>query len=167
MSDLIINVPHLQSLQQRCSSFVVSVTCWLLWLYFLVPLVTLSGWLMGVRKLSKEIRWFGGYKSLMELMEVYGETILTIALLWLCWTLLTSLRRGRLGQQLPPLEQAELCRYFAVEAAELERCRTSQCVTVHFDEHGQIVHMEPDRQRGGIESTLISPATAEPRPAPD
>lgn len=146
MSDLIINVPHLQSFQQRFGSLVVSVTCWLLWLYFLVPVLTLSGWLMGVRKLSKEIRWFGGYKSLMDLLELYGETILIIVVVWLCWTLATSLRRSAPKQQPAPVSKAELCQYFAVADAELDHCQASQCITVHFDDHGHIVQMEPDAQ---------------------
>lgn len=144
MSDLIINVPHLQSFKQRSSSFLVAVTCWLLWLYFLIPIVTLSGWLMGVRKLSKEIRWFGGYKSLMDLLELYGETILVIVLLWLCWTLFTSLRRSAAVQLQRPVTRDELCQCFAVDATELAYCQASQRITVHFDEHGHIVHMTPE-----------------------
>ncbi|WP_054773570.1 poly-beta-1,6-N-acetyl-D-glucosamine biosynthesis protein PgaD, partial [Methylogaea oryzae] len=142
MSDLIINVPHLQTFQQRFGAFVVTVTCWLLWLYFLVPIVTLSGWLMGLRQLAKEIRWFGGYKSLMELMELYGEAVLVIVALWLCWTLLTSLRRSPPGQQPPPVGKAELCQAYAVAPADLDRCQNAQRITVHFDDHGHIVQME-------------------------
>lgn len=144
MSDLIINVPHLQSFQQRFGSYVVAVTCWLLWLYFLVPIVSLSGWLMGVRQLAKEIRWFGGYKSLMELMELYGEAILAIVALWLCWTLLTSLRRARPERQPQPVGNAELCQAYSVDPTELNRCQGAQRITVHFDDHGHIVHMEPE-----------------------
>lgn len=143
MNDLIINAPHLQSLQQRLGSYFVAVACWLLWIYFLVPIVTLSGWLMGVRQLAKEIRWFGGYKSLMELMELYGEAISLIAGLWLCWTILTSLlRRRSKAMNATPVTNADLCKSHAVDAAELERCQANQRITVFFDDHGQIVHME-------------------------
>lgn len=146
MSDLIINVPHLQSVQQRLGSWVVSVVCWLLWVYFLVPIVTLTVWLMGVRQLTQEIRWFGGYKSLMELLELYGETILVIALLWLAWTLLiTWLHRSADAASPPPaVSNADLCQRYNVDMAELSRCQASRRITVHFDEHGHIVHMEPD-----------------------
>lgn len=143
MSDLIINVPHLQSLQQRFGSYVVAVTCWLLWLYFLIPIITLSGWLMGIRKLSKEIRWFGGYKSLMELMVLYGETVLLICAVWLCWGLITHFRRESVKQQPQPVTHAELCQSYAVKAEALTRCQASQCITVHFDDNGHIVKMEP------------------------
>ncbi|TAN50912.1 MAG: poly-beta-1,6-N-acetyl-D-glucosamine biosynthesis protein PgaD [Methylococcaceae bacterium] len=145
MSDLIINVPHLQSVQQRLGSWVVAVVCWLLWVYFLVPIVTLTVWLLGVRQLTQEIRWFGGYKSLMELLELYGETILVIALLWLCWTALIAwLHRGDAAVALPPVSKADLCQSYGVDMAELTRCQASRRITVHFDEQGHIVHMEPD-----------------------
>lgn len=145
MSELIINVPHLQSYKQRFGSFVVALTCWLLWLYFLIPIVTLGGWLLGLRKLSKEIRWFGGYKSLMDLMELYGETILVIVVLWLCWSLFTSFRRSAAATSYPPpVSSAALCQHFAVDADELAHCQASQRITVNFDEHGHIVHMQVD-----------------------
>ena len=60
MKDIIINQPHLQSFWQKLGSFFLSLVSWILWLYFLFPLFTLGGWLMGVKNLSDEIRWFGG-----------------------------------------------------------------------------------------------------------
>jgi poly-beta-1,6-N-acetyl-D-glucosamine biosynthesis protein PgaD len=144
MSDLIINLPHLQSMRQRLGSYTVTVACWLLWLYFLAPIITLGGWLLGVRKLSKEIRWFGGYKSLQELMVMYGETILAIALLWLCWTMLLSLRRKQPNTQPEPVGPEALCRHFNVPGEAWQTCQASRRVTVHFDEHGQIVRMLSD-----------------------
>jgi len=88
--DLIIELPHLQSLTQRFGSWFVSLACWSLWIYFLVPLVSLSGWLLGVRKFSAEVRWFGGYKSLIDLLQLYGLTILGILLIWTVWTLIRN-----------------------------------------------------------------------------
>lgn len=142
---LIIDLPHLQSIRQRIGSFFVAIVCWALWIYFFIPLVSLGGWLMGVRKLSQEIRWFGGYKSLLGLMELYGETVLAIAALWLLWTLYTSLRRGKTVDRPQPVNHAQLCETFAVDPVELDQCQHSSCVTVHFDDHGHIVHMEPKR----------------------
>ena len=75
MKEIIINQPHLQSFRQKCGSWFLSVVSWLLWLYFLLPLFTLGGWLLGVKSLSDEIRWFGGYKTLLQLLTLYGEII--------------------------------------------------------------------------------------------
>ena len=75
MQKLIINKPHLQSKLQRSGAFCVAAFSWLLWLYFLLPLLTLAGWLLGLKSLSNEVRWFGGYKTLLELLQMYGGVI--------------------------------------------------------------------------------------------
>lgn len=150
MSDqpLIINLPHLQSLRQRLGSWLVSCVCWLLWLYFLAPLVTLGGWLLGVKGLAQEIRWFGGTKSLQELLWLYGETVLALALCWLLWALYQHLRfRSAVDRRATPvaLSDAELCAAYHVAADELRAARDSRMVAVHFDSHGRIVRLTADK----------------------
>lgn len=134
---LIIELPHLQSLRQRLGSWIVAIGCWVLWIYFLIPLVSLSGWLMGVRKFSAEVRWFGGYKSLIELLQMYGLTILAILAAWLLWTALTSLIRrlpGRPGHLAAEGDESRLI----VSPVNLAAARRQKAMTVTFNELGQI-----------------------------
>jgi biofilm PGA synthesis protein PgaD len=144
---LIIELPHLQSLGQRVGSLFVLLLSWTLWFYFLVPLVSLSGWLLGVRKFSAEVRWFGGYKSLIELLQWYGLAILIILAAWLCWTLYTSLhnRPGARPKIVNPRHD-EPAPEFALPTAELDRWRhsESQHVTVLFTDQGQIAKLVYD-----------------------
>lgn len=141
---LIIELPHLQSLGQRVGSLFVLLLSWTLWFYFLVPLVSLSGWLLGVRKFSAEVRWFGGYKSLIELLQWYGLAILIILAAWLCWTLYTSLhnRTGARPEMVNPRHD-EPAPEFALPTAELDRWRhsDSQYITVFFTDQGQIAQL--------------------------
>lgn len=134
---LIIELPHLQSLRQRLGSWVVAMGCWLLWIYFLIPLVSLSGWLMGVRKFSAEVRWFGGYKSLIELLQMYGLTILAILVAWLLWTALTSLIRRLPGRPGHPDAEGNESR-LVVSPVNLAAARSQKAMTVTFNESGQI-----------------------------
>lgn len=134
---LIIELPHLQSLRQRLGSWVVAISCWALWIYFLIPLVSLSGWLMGIRKFSAEVRWFGGYKSLIELLQMYGLTILAILGAWLLWTSLTSLIRqlpGRPGHLDSEGDESRL----VASKINLAVARNQKTMTVTFNESGQI-----------------------------
>ena len=71
MKDYIINAPQLQTVRKRISAVFVWLLCWVMWIYLLIPLVALSNWVMGDKKMINEMRWFGGYKSLLELMEIY------------------------------------------------------------------------------------------------
>ena len=147
--DLIIELPHLQSVGQRVGSWFVSIACWSLWIYFLVPLVSLSGWLLGVRKFSAEVRWFGGYKSLIELLELYGLTILGILVIWTVWTFLRNLLRPQAPVIAEKRLQKDIPEALALSPQDLRDARTIRNLTVHFDEHGVITQT----------STLDSTAT--------
>jgi len=139
MKNIIINQPDLQSFQQKCGSWFLSFVSWLLWLYFLLPLFTLGGWLLGVNNLSDEIRWFGGYKTLLELLEFYGEIIIMIAVLWLVWSLFLSWLRSRVNpKSIPKVSLQQLSAAFNVDAEQLVVARTCQSLTVHFDDHALI-----------------------------
>ncbi|MCX7087708.1 MAG: poly-beta-1,6-N-acetyl-D-glucosamine biosynthesis protein PgaD [Methylococcales bacterium] len=144
MKAYIINNPQLQTLGKRISGLLVLVTCWLMWIYLLFPLFTLSGWLMGDKKLVTEMRWFGGYKSLLQLLEIYGMTLLVIAMLWVCWVLYHSLRKQAVIPAANILvNDTDLCAFYKVNNDELQHCRQASAITVYFDEHGQITRLEP------------------------
>ncbi|MEY4717650.1 MAG: hypothetical protein RL563_268 [Pseudomonadota bacterium] len=145
MKEIIINQPHLQSLSQRLGSVFLATISWLLWLYFLLPLFTLGAWLLGLKSLSDEIRWFGGYKTLLQLLELYGEIVLIIAIAWAFWTFCLSwIHAMRAPKNIPVVSKDQLCESFQVDMSELETSKLSQNVTVHFDEHADILHIYPD-----------------------
>ena len=159
--DLIIEMPHLQSFGQRLGSLFVAIACWSLWGYFLIPLVSLSGWLMGVRKFSAEVRWFGGYKSLIELLEIYGMTILGILIAWMIWTLGTSITRQRSKQDKPKKENRYLDQDFMTDTVNLESSKALKTVTVWFDDQGlmtdtKVTALKPDAD-ALIQKAPISP----------
>ncbi|MEY4209917.1 MAG: hypothetical protein RLZ92_296 [Pseudomonadota bacterium] len=140
MKEIIINQPHLQSFRQKCGSWFLSVVSWLLWLYFLLPLFTLGGWLLGVKSLSDEIRWFGGYKTLLQLLTLYGEIILVIAVGWAVWSLCLSwLHAGKFSKQMATVNDEQLCASFKVDQKQLIEARALNKVTVFFDDHAGIV----------------------------
>lgn len=144
MKEYIINAPQLQTLRKRIGALFVWVICWVMWIYLLFPLVALSGWLMGDRKMINEMRWFGGYKSLLELMEIYLVTLLVMAILWLCWTFYRALRtRTILPSARKLITDQDLCKFYQVKAAELHQCQNAAMITVYFDDHGRIVHLDP------------------------
>lgn len=143
MKDIIINQPHLQSFQQKCGSVFLVIMSWLLWLYFLLPLFTLGGWLLGVKSLSDEIRWFGGYKTLLQLLQLYAEIIVVIGFCWVVWTLYLSWRKsGAAPLRLKPVTDQQLASAFKVDVEQLDMDRKQQKLTVHFDHQAIITHID-------------------------
>lgn len=144
MKEYIINAPQLQSLQKRIGALFAWAVCWVMWIYLLIPLVTLSSWVLGDRKMINEMRWFGGYKSLLELMQIYIVTLLVMIGFWLCWIFYRMLRsRAIISSACKIVSDAELCEFYQVKADELQLCRNAAMVTVYFDDHGHIVHLDP------------------------
>ena len=143
VKDIIINQPHLQSLQQKIGSWFLAFLSWMLWLYFLLPLFTLGGWLLGVKNLADEIRWFGGYKTLLELLALYGEIIVVIAVLWLLWSLYLSWLQAGVSPFTPTqVSEQQLCAVFHIKVEQLQQAKQGKKLTVHFDEQAQITAID-------------------------
>lgn len=142
MKAYIINAPQLQSLQKRLGSFLALLICWAMWIYLLTPLVTLTSWVLGDRKMINEMRWFGGYKSLLELLQIYLMTLLVMAGLWFIWVLYRTLLT-RVVKPAPqiPVSDEEICEFYQVKNSELQNCRNTQLITVFYDDHGHIVEL--------------------------
>jgi poly-beta-1,6-N-acetyl-D-glucosamine biosynthesis protein PgaD len=148
MREYIINAPQLQSLQKRLGALLAWMVCWVMWVYLLIPLVPLSSWVLGDRKMINEMRWFGGYKSLLELMQIYVVTLLVMVALWLCWVIYRTIRsRAIIPSANKVVNDAELCAFYQVKAGELQQCRNTAMITVYFDDHGHIVHLDPHISR--------------------
>jgi hypothetical protein len=142
MKAYIINAPQLQSLQKRLGAFLAWLICWAMWIYLLIPLVTLTSWVLGDKKMINEMRWFGGYKSLLELLQIYLMTLLVMAGLWFIWIIYRALLTRAVKPDIQtPISDKEICEFYQVKNSELQNCRNTQLITVFYDDHGHIVEL--------------------------
>jgi biofilm PGA synthesis protein PgaD len=145
MKNYIINAPQLQSLQKRLGSLFAWAICWMMWVYLLVPLVVLSSWILGDKKLINEMRWFGGYKSLLELMQIYLLTLLIMAIFWLAWITYRMIRKPpKRPPTLNVVTDIDICLFYQVKIDELQLCRNANLITVYFDDNGHIIDLATD-----------------------
>ncbi len=143
MKQYIINVPQLQSIPKRLSSFAITILCWVMWGYLLYPIVTLINWLRGDYNVINEMRWFGGYKSLLELLEIYIFTLFILGVMWIIWILIRKFRHSRQSFITEhTVTDADLCAFYHVDKEQLLTYRNQQNVTVFFDEHGKIIDLK-------------------------
>ncbi len=139
-----INVPQLQSLQKRLGALCAWAICWVMWIYLLIPLVTLTSWMLGDKKLINQMRWFGGYKNLQELMQIYVFTLLVMIVLWLVWITFKLLRKStNLTKPGKIVTDLELCQFYQVNIDDLNQCRRTNRITVFFNDQGRITQLEP------------------------
>ncbi|MFA5984242.1 MAG: poly-beta-1,6-N-acetyl-D-glucosamine biosynthesis protein PgaD [Methylococcaceae bacterium] len=145
MNEYLINYPQLQSLRRRVGGFLLSFVCWLMWAYLLIPLVALGDWFLGGRRMTDEMRWFGGDKSLLELLQIYVATLLVLAVLWMSWVLLNRIRKPtQLMSSFKAYSDVDLCKFYSVEVDQLQKSRQSHWVGVYFDGQGRIIRLETD-----------------------
>lgn len=142
MRAYIINAPQLQSIQKRLGAFFAWLICWAMWIYLLIPLVTLTSWVLGDRKMINEMRWFGGYKSLLELLQIYCITLLIMAGLWIVWVIYRNLLTHSVKKTAKTIVTDEdICEFYQVKNTELQKCRNAKLITVFYDDRGHIVQL--------------------------
>jgi poly-beta-1,6-N-acetyl-D-glucosamine biosynthesis protein PgaD len=135
----IIYMPHLLGIRERIGALLFSMICWL---YFLVPVAILGGWLAGFSKLAHEVILLGGWKRFQHLMEWSGRTLVVLVALWLAWTLYLLLAPRKADTQPGPVDDDALCRFFGVDPGDLDRFRHAKLTTIHFDDDGSLRKLE-------------------------
>ncbi|MEN9897322.1 MAG: hypothetical protein RLZZ66_971 [Pseudomonadota bacterium] len=143
MKDYIINAPQLQSLSKRISGIGILVICWVMWGYLLYPIITLINWLRGDYNVINEMRWFGGYKSLLDLMGIYVGTLIVLGIVWVVWILMRKMRSKRiLPAAMRVVDDNDIADFYQVDKSQIGHFQQQQNVTVFFDETGQIIGLE-------------------------
>ncbi|QFY43887.1 poly-beta-1,6-N-acetyl-D-glucosamine biosynthesis protein PgaD [Candidatus Methylospira mobilis] len=147
MTQLVIESSHLQSSGQRVVAFILMLAGWLMWAYLLFPLLALSCWLLQKNFCAVWVSYSGGYPELRDMLSVYGQTLLALALMWVFWGVYNGVRRELRKRKTKPeaaaaLEVKELSRFFGVDRDVLARSRNSAYTTVHFDKDGKLVGLE-------------------------
>lgn len=148
MTELVINAPHLQTRGQRFSTALLSLSGWLLWGYFLLPLLILCGWWLGVQVCAFWVSLCGGYPGLQKLLILYGCTVLGLTGGWTLWVAFDAwLRRQARSTRGATVivDTRQLSQYFALPEEQITHSRENRMTTVHFDSEGRITDLKPDR----------------------
>jgi hypothetical protein len=89
-----------------------------------------------MRSFSSEVRWFGGYKSLIELLQIYALTIFSILMVWLLWTWLsTLLKRVTRASS----DNTRTIPMLVIPEVNLSQAKEWKALTVTFNNLGQII----------------------------
>jgi poly-beta-1,6-N-acetyl-D-glucosamine biosynthesis protein PgaD len=147
VTQLVIESSHLQSRGQRVVAFFLTLVGWLMWAYLLFPLFALTCWLLKKNFCAVWVSYSGGYPGLRDMLSVYGQTLLALALVWVFWGVYNGVRRELRNRKakpetVTPLDVKELSQFFGVDKNMLARSRHSAYTTVHFDADGKLTGLE-------------------------
>jgi biofilm PGA synthesis protein PgaD len=140
VTELVINSPSLQSLQQRYISTILTFVFWVLWIFLWTPLLTLLAWLVGAHLVYFEMFELKGWGEVVREFKIFSICVTLIGLALGLWALYNYQRFHGVERRkaFPPLENNQLAEFFQVDATELSLQQKAQCLTVTFDEHGHI-----------------------------
>jgi len=115
----------------------ITVVCWGIYLYLLLPLFTLVLWVFGVQTIYDQIIGEKGYEELARLLQNGGVTVLVIFLIvsgWTYYNYLWFLRRGeRRGGQVKISSDVEMAGMLATDSTAMEAIRRSHRLEIRVD----------------------------------
>jgi len=128
---------EVRSLLRRFVEDTITVVCWGIYLYLLLPLLTLVLWVFGVQTIYDQIIGEKGYEELARLMQNGGITVLVIFLIvsgWTYYNYLWFLRRGeRRGGRVKISSDVEMAGMLGTDSAALEEIRKARRMEIRVD----------------------------------
>jgi len=138
--NLIIYEPSLQSPFHKYSYGFCTVIAWALWAYLWLPLISLIGWLFGIRVFYRHMVELGGWTWFAEMLTFYLIVIGSISGALILWALYNQTRfrgKDRRGARAPATE-VEMGSFFGIDVGTLRRAQRSRRMTVLFDKDARI-----------------------------
>lgn len=137
---LIIHSPSLQSLQQRYVSALFTFIFWMIWIFLWTPLVTLVGWLSGLDLIYIQMIELEGFS---DITEDFGGFLICVAIIGSVlgfWALYNFLRFKDIERRaaITPVNNQQLAAFFGVEVKKLDGQQKAQCLSISFDDQGNI-----------------------------
>ena len=133
----IINDSRLKSPFRYLAEGSVTLALWAIWLYWIMPVVTLFLWAVGVKHLHHLILASGGLLELIRILQGGGYVILvvlTVNLVWINYNYYMIFKRlGNRRSRGPKGTDEQVCRFFHVEPKRLEAARKERIVHASLD----------------------------------
>lgn len=115
----------------------ITVVCWGIYLYLLLPLFTLVLWVFGIQTIYDQIIGAKGYEELIRVLQLGGITTLVIFLIvsgWTYYNYIWFLRRGeRRGGQVRISSDVEMAGMLGTDSTAMEEIRRSRRMEVRVD----------------------------------
>jgi len=141
-----VNHPGLQ----LAAEFTVTTLFWLVWLYLIMPLVSLLLWMLGVELFVDVMIIRGGYQALVEELVHYSLVILCLlagTLIWVNWNLRHYGLHNKRIRQPQPVSIAELAAYSGLSRTEITGMQMARQQLITFDDSDLPVIRTPGKRK--------------------
>ncbi|MGW8313392.1 MAG: poly-beta-1,6-N-acetyl-D-glucosamine biosynthesis protein PgaD [Desulfuromonadales bacterium] len=138
----VINRPDLQSFQQKYGQGFITVFFWVLFFFFMRPLIGMVGWFFGFQLFTDIMIVQGGYEALLELLVWYVGIIVLMGLVLEGWALYNLLRYGRHEKRThhpEPVKVEDLAKHFQIDTDQLCKLQAARRIVLEHDSHGRLI----------------------------
>ena len=135
---------------RTATEFTITTLFWLVWIYLVMPLVSLLLWGLGVRLFVNEMVVRGGYEALIGELGHYSLVVLamlSVTLIWVYWNLRRYGGHEMRTQQPAPVSLVEIAATTGLSSGAIQAIRAKSRLRIGFDDDDHpIIHAE-DRSR--------------------
>jgi len=127
---------------RQTTEFAITAIFWAIWLYLVMPLLSILLWLAGVQLFVDEMIMHEGYHALIEEFTHYSFVVLGMLitiLLWVNWNLRHYGQRNLRIRQPPPVSIGEMINFTGLPEKKLISIHTRRHLLVTFDEQDRLV----------------------------
>lgn len=120
----------------------ITALFWGVWAYFILPLVSLLMWLIGIFIFVDHMVLLGGYQSFIDQLLDYGVVILSImalTLIWINWNKQYSGNANKRSRQPLPVTHKEIAEFAGVSPETIKALHRRRRTVVYFDDHDRLV----------------------------
>jgi poly-beta-1,6-N-acetyl-D-glucosamine biosynthesis protein PgaD len=120
---------------------VIMFISWSLWVYLIMPLLSVLVWIAGGYLFKQEMLSPGSVETFMNVLK-YGSVILTMWVMvaaWILWNQRRYGRRNRRNGQAPVVSTEQIQEHTNLSTDEVSYLRSNREVYIHFDEEDRPV----------------------------
>lgn len=142
MPQTIIDRPDLQSFQQKYGQSLITVLFWILFFFFMRPLIGMVGWFFGFQLFTDIMIIKGGYHALLDLLIWYVGIIFLMGLVLEGWALYNLLHYGRHEKRIhqpEPVSPEAQAEHFGIESDRLRQLQAAGRVVLEHDAQGRLI----------------------------
>lgn len=124
------------------AELVITALFWGMWLYFILPLVSLLLWFAGIYIFVEQMVMLGGYQSFLDQLLEYGLVILgmmLLTLIWVSWNKQYSGASNKRLRQPAPVTSKEVAEFAGVPHETIKSLHRRHHAVIYFNDCDQLV----------------------------
>lgn len=140
-NSVIIDNKERKTLIRKISEGFVTFFLWIVWGYFILPILTILVWVIGIDLFYSDVISRQGYLYFIETLKTGGITILIVIFLTLSWVYYNFYLFGKIGKRRKYSGKAndeEMAAFFKIKPENLKKIKNQSLIKVNISSDSRI-----------------------------